>query len=495
MRGLSGRAGWIGLAAFTVALWAQADALVGVFFDDGVYLSLARALAEGEGYRNIHLPGSPAGIHYPPLYPILVSLILEIWPAWPDQLVLVRLTNSLAFGGAVMLIAAHAERLTLARPVRTVAILLGATAFPLLTVVGVPFSEPLFLVLLGAAVLVSDTELDSPRNRFGWVLLGILLGLASLTRSIAVPLVITVALVWWLRGRRYESVGVVVTAALLLAPWFAWVWAHKGQVEPALTANYGSYFSEASAAGLTAFLMGLDLRVFHPVARLLFPVAGLGTVLAGLVVALLCIWGGVRLWREAPTLVAVLLVYLVVVTVWPFPPDRFVWVVLPWVFLLLSRAAVDLWNRHHLGRGAVALVVVASAAGFGRVQLISVAGRGFERAAVEISTPYRIILPTLMDELPVEAVVAADNEALIYLYSGRKAVPARPFRWRGRDRVALSSAKRLQFFCEQGVTHVVAFAHHDAMDRADQEGENAARLSELTRLRGGIALSRLSCSD
>lgn len=55
-------------------LWAQSDALVGVFYDDGIYVTAGKALAEGQGYRHIHLPDAPPDVHHPPLYPLVLAL-------------------------------------------------------------------------------------------------------------------------------------------------------------------------------------------------------------------------------------------------------------------------------------------------------------------------------------------------------------------------------------------------------------------------------------
>src|SRR4030095_2426705 len=41
--------------------------------DDSVYVTTAKALATGEGYRIISLPYQPAQTKYPPFYPLLLS--------------------------------------------------------------------------------------------------------------------------------------------------------------------------------------------------------------------------------------------------------------------------------------------------------------------------------------------------------------------------------------------------------------------------------------
>ncbi len=70
----------VGGLAIAVGL-AVVDALpVGVVADDSFYVILARALASGEGYRYLNVPGHPAATHFPPGYPALLSLLSLVVP-------------------------------------------------------------------------------------------------------------------------------------------------------------------------------------------------------------------------------------------------------------------------------------------------------------------------------------------------------------------------------------------------------------------------------
>ena len=60
-------------ATLAVGLLALNQALVGVFYDDGLYAGLATALASGHGYVHPNLPGMPGAVHYPPLYPAILT--------------------------------------------------------------------------------------------------------------------------------------------------------------------------------------------------------------------------------------------------------------------------------------------------------------------------------------------------------------------------------------------------------------------------------------
>ncbi|MFI5209532.1 MAG: hypothetical protein ACHQ2E_03720, partial [Gemmatimonadales bacterium] len=67
-----------GAAVLVAGLWALSAAPAGVYYDDGIYLILGRALAQGAGLRYLNLPGLPAAIHYPPGYPAILALCWRI---------------------------------------------------------------------------------------------------------------------------------------------------------------------------------------------------------------------------------------------------------------------------------------------------------------------------------------------------------------------------------------------------------------------------------
>src|SRR5438046_5650602 len=73
-----------GVAAGLVALAGRAltlnDMLPGVFYDYGLYVGIAYALSHGLGYAHAHLPGYPAAVHFPPLYPLVLAPFVGLLP-------------------------------------------------------------------------------------------------------------------------------------------------------------------------------------------------------------------------------------------------------------------------------------------------------------------------------------------------------------------------------------------------------------------------------
>jgi hypothetical protein len=486
-----------GLAVFVLALWAQTRAMVGVFYDDGIYATGARALAEGYGYRNIHLPAAPPMVHYPVLYPALLALLWRAWPAFPANVALFQLLDSAALGAAAWLIAGHARRLDLGGPARYAALALGFTAFPLLALIGVRFAEPLFLALAAGAVGVSDKDDVSPRAAAA---AGVLAGLAALARSIGVGVVAAVPVALWLRHRRREAVIAAAAGMLIALPWAVWVSLQAGKIDPRLT-NYTAYGQVVGQTGVGPLLTGLfTLRALRPVTDLLLnlwrgllPAWGF-TALAVLFSGVLVL-GGVAAFRRAPSLVVTLAAYLLITTMWPFAPDRFIWTVMPWLCLLLVFAGAYLWRRGTWGRGAVLAMVVAVAVGYARPEALSLLQRRFARPAERITEPFRVLSASIAAETPANAVVASEDEALIFLYTGRRAVPSNLFRWQGIGTAPIPPDSVVRYWCEAGVTHLAVSGP------GDLAGPLAARLAArpdsaavpLFRVTNGPALYRFRC--
>ena len=74
-------------ASAVLYLFTMGPAAFGFYHDEGIYVSTAKGLATGQGYRIIDLPGEPAETKYPPFYPFLLSLIWRIYPSFPGNIV------------------------------------------------------------------------------------------------------------------------------------------------------------------------------------------------------------------------------------------------------------------------------------------------------------------------------------------------------------------------------------------------------------------------
>ncbi len=483
----------VGLVAFAAALWAQTDALVGVFFDDGIYVGLAQALAEGHGYVSIHLPDRPPAVHYPPLYPFALSLLWRLWPQFPANVVLFELFDAAALGVAAWVIARHAARAGLPQALRYPALLFGVLAFPILTLVGVRFSEPLFLALLASAIAVADREqIGVP----GALAAGVLAGLAVLTRSLGLTAVAGVSIALWLRGRRAAAGLACLTGVLIALPWMLWTGRHAGATDPLLVANYGTYTQFAAQAGIGGILAGLDLQGLTPIPRLLLPAmpGPLWYPLAALLIGVMGL-GAALLWRRVPALVWTLIPYVGIVVLWPYTPDRFIWILLPWAGLFTVAGCRWLWMRGRWTRVPVVVLAIAMLVGFGMAQAVSLAERRFTLTAVRSSTHFRFLTAGIDTSVPEDAIVATDGEALVHLYTGRRTVPLISFQLRGREFEYFEVDTTTAFLCDAGVTHVAtSWLGGEALPLVDgMRSMGDSVLTPLFTLADGPALFRFRC--
>ena len=321
----------------------------GQFHDDAIYVATAKALAEGDGYRQTFLPGSPPQTKYPPLYPAVLALLWATWHDFPANLLLLEGFTLLCGGAFLATFYLFIVRFRYSR--RGVALsagLLCATSVMFLLFAAVTLSEMLFALLLVAALWWLEEAVQLPpggatANFVG----GILLALPFLCRSVGVVLVPLALLRLRQAGRRWRWAA--LGAGLAVLPWVLWStaawrsWA-KDPVEGYYTDYVGWWFSfgpPALARVLTynmrwiitgASSLGLDglskpLQGTHNLAWLLF-FGTLGLIMLGALLA------DVRAGRILP---ACLAAYLVLVSVWPWAPHRFLIPILPFLVVYLLR--------------------------------------------------------------------------------------------------------------------------------------------------------------
>lgn len=462
---------WAAAAGLAVAAAVVANltrALVGVFYDDGIYLALARSLAEGHGYRLLYLPGQPGAVHYPFLYPLFLAGLWKLAPSFPGNVALFKAANAFLLGLFAALLVLYLRRRLGGRTWAWAALVAAsATVLPLVIMGTVLFSEPLFLVLLVAACWVADAARDAPSRRRTFalaVLAGLLAGAAALTRSLGIAVVVAVPLSLLLARRPRAAALAALGAVACLMPWWLWVAHHHAELDPALVANYGTYadllaqagwasLSPASLADLARPLGVVALALLHGWLRFAVGVPALAILGAGFV----------PLLRRAPALGWALLGYLAVIVPWPVRPDRFLWAVFPVLAVVFALGAARAWRSlgrfrpaaARAGRWAVAATVAAVVLGYGYYQV-----RGFRRGDATrlqntISAGFVPALPFLRDSTPPDAVIAAEDEAHIWLYAGRRAVPFYLWRYRGRSEESLGPDAMHAWLVRSGATQLV----------------------------------------
>lgn len=439
-------------ATLAVGLLTLNQALVGVFYDDGLYAGLATALGTGHGYVHPSLPGMPAAVHYPPLYPVLLAPLFGALPLKAAAIV-GKVLNDLLSAGAAGLIAWHAAKTEFlgSRVPHWVAgavVFAAGVAIPVLATQGVLFAEPLFSGLLVLAVIEAD------RSTRPWVA-GVAAALALLTRSIGIAIVAGILGFLLLhRAPRRVLLAVVLPGVVAAIAWGLWVLIHARQIDPALALNYGTYLSPVAQAGLSALAVNIrDLpRPLEVLAFGWIPVLWLYSILAitALAIGLYGLWVVAR--RSAIGLVLVF--YVLILAIWPYQPDRFLWAVLPWLALVWCAGAFELASRWPRLRLSLATFALVAAGGYGYFEYRGVKARGWESEARAVSATFAPLLPVLQN-LPDSSVLATDDEALVWLYSRRASVPLYLESYRGREVIRPTPAEHRAYLERMGVTHVL----------------------------------------
>lgn len=441
-------------AALTLAagLLTLSTALVGVFYDDGIYAGLATALAGGHGYAYANLPSLPAAVHYPPLYPLVLAPLFGLLPLGAAALA-AKLLNILLASATAGLITWHllsSDVFGESSPhwVSPTLVVAAAVAIPVLAMQSVLFAEPLFALLLAAAIVCAD------RAQPPW-LTGVMVALAILTRSIGIAA--AAGIVCFLLVRRTPARTLVTLLAPVLVAalvWGLWVTTKQRAIDPALALTYGSYGAVLQQTGLSALGVSAPdlLRPFEVITLGWIPVAWVYNLLATAMFGVGLY--GLALLSRRSAIGFTLVFYLAILAIWPYPPDRFLWAVLPWLGVAWALGALTMWRRWHRTRLPLAALALLLAAGYLRYEIKGFAGRWWGTQARAISANFTELLPVVAN-LPASAVVATDDEALVWLYTRRRAVPLYLERYQGRAVIRPTAAEHRAYLERMGVTHVL----------------------------------------
>ncbi|MBK8061272.1 MAG: hypothetical protein IPK33_26260 [Gemmatimonadetes bacterium] len=424
------------VAVLTIAPWP-----VGAFQDDAIYTVLAKALATGEGFRLINLPGSPHNTHYPPGYPLVLAALWKLWPAFPDNIVLFKFAN------AFFLAAAAAgtwlftrERLDFRPWQAAVTAIVGTLSVTVLLVTGVVLSEPLFLALLFPTLILCERAAERGDVRTAF-LAGLLIGVLAMVRTLGVFALPGAGLVLLLRRRWGALIALGVGAMLFLVPWQLWVGAYQGEMAHPLVGKYGSYGAwlvEGYQAGGWDFAKAVVIRnaqdIDSTVSYMLVPVTtAWPRAVAFVSLLFFMLVGTKRYTRNAPVTAGFLACYILVVMLWPFEPNRFFLAIWPLFVPLVWYGIVACWTVTLPRpvalpwRGAVAATVLLmtvgymwyNGIGYTKKWWVSVQRTAGVRARPTVEWVARHTAPT--------DVVSTEDDLIIYLYSGRKAVPTSTF--------------------------------------------------------------------
>lgn len=419
------------LASFAIAcgLFVITIGVCGIFNDDAVYVSTARALAEGRGYRLINLPAAPLQTQYPILYPAVLAVIWRIWPAFPANLIAMQ-GLSVLLAGAVMASAyLYAIRVQGCRRVAAAFGLALCATSPVFAfystqiLTEIPFALCLIVTLWAVA-----SEQERPMTARGRsIAIGAAIALPGMVRLIG--FVVAFPLLWSIWRRTGRLLWYAVGALVPLGAWLAWAWTMRHGAAPVRAAmNHPDSWD----------WLGQLIRhePWRPAIQnsLTLTISTVG-FLPGTGIAanpILFLFLGVLTWLlvargRNPSFAPALIAYIGVVLVWPWPSGRFLvplWPLLGPFFLDRIQARI----------GAVVVVCMATVAIAGN--LIELQRMSQRNRATHYPTLPRTPAPPswaaferlftwVRTNTQPDATVIALLDPMLFLYTGRPAL--RPF--------------------------------------------------------------------
>ncbi|MCC6931493.1 MAG: glycosyltransferase family 39 protein [Gemmatimonadaceae bacterium] len=456
----------LALAAFGAVVAAIGPWPVGVFQDDGIYVVLAKSLATGEGYRYLNIPGAPNATHYPPLFPAWLALLWKVSPSFPQNVTLFKFANAVWLGASAALFYAFARRWLRLTPV---AAALGVALFtacaPVVLLSVMVLSEPMFLCLLAATLLACERAASSGRVSDAMVA-GAAAAVLALVRTLGILVVPATVLVLAARRQWRAAFALGATAVVLSIPWQLWVGAHALEVPEIYLGKYGSYLGWLVGAvrrdGVVflgdvawANLKSLVAQGWASTATDTLNVYVRNTTSIALAFFFGLGMGGLA--RRTPATAIFLVMYLGIVVIWPFAPARFTWGVWPLVGLVFTLSVVSVWEwgappknnmpsdtstdqtiSAHTGSFAreashsppsrflrpLALASLAAlAVGYGGYNALGVSRDWWGVVQGSVANRARPLAEWVVANTDSNAVVATDDDVLIHLYTGRRAIP------------------------------------------------------------------------
>ncbi len=357
-------------------------------FDGAGYAVLAKTILEGRGYREIDRPDAPRHAHFPPGYPLALAALWSL--TGPSA------ASAHALSFVCTLVAALLAWIWFRQGNRPgVALLMGlalATNWRWARDGTAIQSEPLFLLLGQAAILVSAWVV--PRG--GWargLVLGGVLGAVILTRHVGLALAAAVMAELWISRRRREALAAAVATSVVVSPWIVWLASVRTGTQMGLVPVRG--LAGVLSENALFYARRLPDQIVGPiveVATVFRPKDSLWATIAAALAASLIVVGWIRLLRQPERRLAGLvpLFTMAMLLAWPFTEaGRFLVPLIP--FLIAGAveglsAIVAMIRKDRADVWAAGLVLAASipyalyAAASGRAEAARQTHRDFDAA-------------------------------------------------------------------------------------------------------------------
>ena len=491
----------LGIAVLIIGGYLMVVGVCGLYHDDAIYVITAKALAHDQGYRLINIPHSPIQTKYPIIYPALLAVIWCLWPSFPENLLAMQSLSLLASAITIGLCYLYLVRFGYCkRSIAASAGLLCATSSEFLYFSTVTLAEMPFALLLILALWKLDSHVIAPSSsRNSQFLLGVLLSLPFLCRTIGAPFIVTGLIIIYFAKRPVHWVALGSVTVFL--PWIIWAlngWNFMGQgSDLRYYTDYISWWKSAALPSIGHIVFHNILNVLSNSCTFVFQLfSKMMSSLHSFFRIVFVLFVGAIPWviivsklRQFNILAWFLAVYLIMILLWPWPPSRFLAPILPILvpYLLIGILVIGrrLFSRRLYQIFAAVGLIVILVSNMMQVYTVhqknQLTGLPFVNSDVSWSS-YERIFDWLRTNTQVNDVVASGLDTMIYLYTDRQGF--RPFQHKplsmfyGQDSPALGTIEELIQFLD---TYHAKYLVHFPMPRFAEE-KPLAELIEKVRI-------------
>ncbi len=447
--------------------------------DNAVYFLLSRSIAEGKGYVDLFLAGEPPHTKYPFMFPLFLAppnLVFDNpLPAMHAMIILANVA-------AAVILAALAAKVAGKKAAGLVFGLIFGTVPLVYIQSGHLLSEPLYLLFCALTLYLLHDWKDENISAKRTVAMALLAMAAYFTRTAGVALLAAVAFALWSRGSmtRIGKIRIkswMVVAAVFIA--LAFAWALRNKIVSGESAVYAGQFFAKDPYRLEMGTIGpMDLaeRVLNNL-KYHVPLLGMHSFcvtwilplpnkvanVLGWALGLMAMAGLIReIYRGERAMSCFYIVSLLILLVWPYQEDRFLYPLVALTCFYLY-GAIEWAMKRAAGEkiGACALYAVIAIAA--AAQVFSVSGLTLDKFAdgrepkkpvyvtgfgswkkpiinwakydvsyrdarfamtsrIKLQTNFLIINAAARNTIPPDAVVMSRIPMITYMYSGRKSV-------------------------------------------------------------------------
>lgn len=324
-------------------------------FDETGYLILAKSLTDGRGYCEIDQPDAPEHAHFPPGWPVVLSIAWKIIP--PGVISPTHTSHMLSVIFWLISTLLFIRWFRQVSPEFATPLGLALTFNWLwIRVAGELRSESLFIALSAIVFVMMNVKKPS-RPRSHNALLGMVIGLSILSRQVGVALGAAVFVEFVCRKEPRKAMASVVISALFVLPWVVWQWSVGGGTQAELLAKDGQSrgFIERLADQSIFYTRRLPDSLFGPYIETVTvfmssPAMAFVATLIAAVFCIICIAGFIKLAKSPVTRFSAIYfgISLSILIVWPFTEaGRFLIPLIPILSLAFANGLVVLCHIFH----------------------------------------------------------------------------------------------------------------------------------------------------